>query len=145
MTPNVCFMTNQPAHFDNVRVLLARCGLTVWTSASADAHFRNPLHAFTACLIVDMPGLSGLEQLESLRARGISTPTILMACAEDGLPTNRLGPTRVLDVLERPLNTRRLLAWIEVILAVLTVLVADRDRKAKSVRSAEALPMLRSA
>jgi len=134
MTPNVCFMVNEPLTIDCARSLLVRCGLTVWTAANAENFRENSLHTYTACLIVGLPGLAGLEQLESLRASKISTPTILLADARERFPAARLHRCCALDVLERPLDSRKVLAWVEGIFATLSLLVAERRRKTASSR-----------
>ena len=99
MTPNICFMVCEKTRLEHIRSLVARSGITVWTSPSADTFDTSPLYKFTACLVIDMPGLAGLEQLEVLRSRGISTPTVLLADAGENFPAARLKAACVLDVL----------------------------------------------
>ncbi len=136
MTPNICFMVREPGRLAYIRSLVARSGMTVWTSSSANMFCAEPRYKFTACLVIDMPGIAGLEELEALRSFGVSTPTILLADAGEHLPADRLKTACALDVLERPLQPRKLLSWIEGILAALALLVAERERKGHPARRA---------
>jgi FixJ family two-component response regulator len=129
-------MVREPGRLAYIRSRIARSGMTVWTSSSANIFCAEPHYKFTACLVIDMPGIAGLEELEALRSFGISTPTILLADAGEHLPADRLRAASALDVLERPLQPRKLLSWIEGILAALALLVAERERKGPPSRRA---------
>ena len=102
---------------DAIGALLSRCGLTVWAPDSADASSEDSKYEHALCLVIDMPGRSGLETLELFRRYGIWTPTILIVDNKDEIPPDRLMQTGALDALARPANTRELLRWIECICA----------------------------
>ena len=136
MSPNICFMVREAGRLDDIRSLIAGSGMTVWTSSSANMFCAEPHYKFTACLVIDLPGLEGLEELEALRSFGVSTPTILLADAGEHLPADRLQAASALDVIERPPQPRKLLSWIEGILAALALLVAERERKGQPSRRA---------
>ncbi|HTT99061.1 MAG TPA: hypothetical protein VMF58_13505 [Rhizomicrobium sp.] len=55
--------------------------------------------------------------LETLRRRGVTVPAILVVDAEIVLPRASLSLSGALDVLEKPVNKRALLGWIECVIA----------------------------
>ena len=62
---------------------------------------------------VVMPGKSGMELLEELKAAGVQTPIVLIsgqANIEMAVKATRLG---ALDFLEKPLSTEKLLVTVE--------------------------------
>lgn len=72
---------------DSTCVLLQSYGYPTQTFPSADVYLRETGGAAGDCLVVDvqMPGLSGVELVEALRARAIATPVILMTANVESL------------------------------------------------------------
>ena len=122
----VCLISTGLCAPDAIGALLSRCGLTVWTPDSADATSEDSRYEHALCLVIDMPGLCGLETLELFRRYGIWTPAILIVDNKDEIPVNRLMQAGALDVLSRPASTRELLRWIECICATQMFLRGER-------------------
>jgi FixJ family two-component response regulator len=104
---------------DSLRWLLESVGLNVETYASA----REFLTAFDpprpGCLVLDarMPEMSGLELLDELTARGVRLPAILITGHGDVQMTVRAMLAGAVDVIEKPLDDKRLLERIRQCLA----------------------------
>src|SRR5688572_8148009 len=66
---------------DSLRFLLEGEGYAVETYASGGDFLARAVPSRIACLLVDqrMPSGAGLELIEQLRGRGISTPWLLLA------------------------------------------------------------------
>jgi two-component system response regulator FixJ len=67
-----------------------------------------------ACFLLDfqLGGMTGLELLERLRARGVQTPAIIIT-ANASLSDRRYQRANVLAVLRKPAPAADLLHWIE--------------------------------
>jgi len=122
----VCLISAGLAAPDAIGALLSRCGLTVWTPDTADASAEDSKYERALCLVIDMPGCSGLETLELFRRYGIWTPAILIVDNKNEIPPDRLKQVGALDVLPRPGGTRELLRWIECICATQMSLRGER-------------------
>jgi FixJ family two-component response regulator len=98
----------------SLRFLLEIIGHKVEVFASAAEFLKAEIEELL-CLIVDrhMPGMTGLELAERLRAEGNPVPIMLTT----GLPSRaiyaRAAELGVDEVLERPLDETRLLAFID--------------------------------
>jgi two-component system, LuxR family, response regulator FixJ len=68
----------------------------------------------TACLLVDirMPGMSGIDLIEELGRRGISTPSIVMTGHTDEASLRRLETVRTIGLLEKPFSMADLKAML---------------------------------
>jgi FixJ family two-component response regulator len=98
-----------------VQRLLNAAGHPTLAYASAEALLTAPLNAAAACIVSDfrLPGLSGLDLLTELRARGQSTPFI-MVTAHDSAPLREDAKRRgVAAYLTKPFNGSDLMAAIE--------------------------------
>lgn len=76
----VLLVDDDEALVASIRFLLELDGYEVETLGSAEALLTYPLPAKNACLVLDQhfEGLSGLEALAQLRARGVTLPTLLI-------------------------------------------------------------------
>jgi FixJ family two-component response regulator len=109
-----------------VSAVLSRCGFEVRTAASANAYVENSALSGALCVVIDLPGDCGLKALETLRARNLRAPAILVVDADCDLPPARLAQVSALDVLRRPVNTSELLGWIECVCTATMVLERRR-------------------
>ena len=98
---------------DSTHALLESYGYDVREHPSAEA-FLSHSGEKAACLLVDhhMPGMTGLDLLEHLRAKGDQTPALVVT----GRCDSTMGP-RVARVgaklLHKPLEGDELVRWVE--------------------------------
>lgn len=95
---------------DSTCVLLEAFGHTIAAFASAADFLADPRVANFDCLLLDlqMPGMSGIEMLEALRARGIATPVIILT-GNGARRSPRLAKANVTTVLRKPVASDLLL------------------------------------
>ncbi len=67
-----------------------------------------------SCLVVDlhMPEMTGLELAETLRAKAVETPIVLITGRFDPLLAKRIRAAGVLTILTKPFSHDQLLDWI---------------------------------
>ncbi len=102
---------------DSLSFLLASAGLGVVTHESATA-FLEALPRYsteTGCVVTDvrMPGLSGIELLQRLRAIGVSLPVIVVTGHGDVPLAVEAMKTGAVDFFEKPFDDEALLAAVE--------------------------------
>jgi FixJ family two-component response regulator len=98
---------------DSTRALLESYGYEVRDHASAESFLNDNGHK-PQCLLVDqhMPGMTGLDMLEHLRAKGDKTPALMMTGRSD--PTLEPRATRIgVKLLHKPVPEDLLISWIE--------------------------------
>lgn len=98
---------------DSVHALLESYGYEVGERASAGEFFGEP-RGWADCLLVDqhMPGMTGIDLLERLRAEGDHTPALMISGRNEpsvALRAEHLGAT----VLQKPVSDEQLVFWIE--------------------------------
>jgi len=84
---------------------LSACGVHVVTPDMPEAA-DGSAYRDAACVVVDLPGVSGLLTLRMMRHYGVTAPALLIADRDAQLPPAELGSARVLDVIRRPLGQR---------------------------------------
>ena len=114
----IAVVDDDPGVRESLQFLLETVGYTVETYESGLRFLSAASPARLACLVLDqqMPLATGLETLAQLRARGVTTPTLLVTSMPGPALVERvaaLGGT----VLEKPLVQDDLLAAIEASLA----------------------------
>ena len=109
----VVIVDDDDAVRDSTCVLLDSSFYDCRSYVSADAFLEKTGGRLGNCLLLDvqMPGTSGVELLELLRARGIATPVILMTANVECLG-NRGIEAGALTVLRKPFAEDVLLRWI---------------------------------
>lgn len=101
---------------DSTCALLESHGMPVCAYASADALLRAAALKHGDCLIIDnhMPGMTGIELVEELRANGIKIPIIMFTGRGDAILKQRAIRAGVLIVLDKPVNEDHLLQAIAI-------------------------------
>jgi two-component system response regulator FixJ len=99
---------------DSVAFLLGSAGLKVQAFDSARHFLDAAIDLAGACIVTDlrMPGVSGIELLRTLRARGDGVPVIVMTGHGDvplAVEAMKLGAA---DFLEKPFDDEALLAAV---------------------------------
>jgi FixJ family two-component response regulator len=96
---------------DGIRELVDSLGYNSATFISAEHFLEDGMIAETTCLITDlqMPGLSGLELLESLRSQGNRTPVILITAYPNESHRNRATKGGAVGFLSKPFDDASLI------------------------------------
>jgi two-component system, LuxR family, response regulator FixJ len=105
---------------ESLAFLLETADLTVRTYESAAGFLDGVGAAERGCVITDvrMPGMSGLELVREMNARGISLPVVVMTGHGDvplAVEAMRAG---VVDFIEKPFGDETILAALRAALAV---------------------------
>jgi DNA-binding response OmpR family regulator len=103
---------------DTLGVMLEKEGFLPVLASDGSAGFEQALALHPGLILVDlrMPGLSGIEVCEQLRARGITTPLIVMSAAAGEMDKVRLLELGADDYVVKPFGVRELLARIRALL-----------------------------
>jgi two-component system, LuxR family, response regulator FixJ len=98
----------------STRLLLETMHYEVGAFPSAEAFLQDLSGREAGCLLLDyhLGGMNGVDLLELLRGRGITTPAVILT-ANRNLSRERLSRVGVLAVLPKPPVTGDLLALIE--------------------------------
>ena len=104
---------------DSLVWLLESSGYRVAAYASAEAFLAAYTAAMTGCLVLDvrMPGMSGLELFEELRARHCTLPVIFITGHGDVPMAVSAVKKGAVDFIEKPFGDRDMLGLIEQCLA----------------------------
>jgi FixJ family two-component response regulator len=102
---------DEPAIRDSLAMLLRSVGLATRTYASAQAFLDGFQPAGNACVLADvrMPGMSGLELQEALRARQMKVPVIILTGHGDISMAVRAMKAGAADFIEKPYNDQVLI------------------------------------
>jgi two-component system, LuxR family, response regulator FixJ len=97
---------DEPALRDSIAMLVASVGMQARTYPNAEAFLAGYSPGAAGCLVVDvrMPGMSGLELQETLAARRIALPVIIMTGHGDIAMAVRAMKAGAADFLEKPFN-----------------------------------------
>ena len=111
----VYIVDDDPWMRESTRLIVGSVGLEARAYPDAAAFLRDDKPQCPACLILDlrMPGTSGFELLESLRAQGMALPVIMVTGYGD-LPTAvRAMKSGAADFLEKPFREQALLDLVQ--------------------------------
>lgn len=119
--PSIFVVDDDEPVRDSTRELLEAHGMAVFAYSSATALLGEAALQPGDCLILDhhMPGMTGLELVQTLRRREIKVPVIMFTGRGDTLLKERAIRAGVLIVLDKPVNEDHLLQAIAI--ALLTV------------------------
>lgn len=114
--PSVFVVDDDEPVRDSTTALLESHGLPVSAFESAAALLDAQLIQHGDCLILDnhMPGMTGVELVEALRARDIKVPVIMFTGRADAALKQRALRAGVLIVLDKPVNEEHLLQAIAI-------------------------------
>ena len=109
--PTVYIVDDEPAIRDSLAMLLRSVGLASRSFPSAPAFLDGFDARVPGCLVADvrMPGMSGLELQEALRARAAALPVIIITGHGDIAMAVRAMKAGATDFIEKPFNDQVLL------------------------------------
>lgn len=100
---------------DSLRALLEVRGYTVRDFESGDRFFSEAPDLSRCCLVVDihMPGMTGLDVMGALRARGETVPAVLITGRRDTHIDAQAATFGDVVLLDKPVAHARLFAAID--------------------------------
>lgn len=109
----VCIVDDDEAVRDSLRLLLDSHGMATRSYASPSQFLKDTAND-ADCLIFDlhMPEMTGLELAETLRARSVPTPIIIITGRSDPNLAPRMRHARIATVLSKPVYEEDLIASI---------------------------------
>jgi two-component system response regulator FixJ len=128
VAPAVALIEDDEAALESLRLLLEGRGLAVGGFASAEAFLACLPGYAPACVVSDvrMPGISGLDLLRALAARGCAVPVILITGHGDITMAVTAMKEGAFDFVEKPYDADRLIAVIE------TALLAEQEQRSRA-------------
>lgn len=108
--PPVYIVDDDEAVRDSLRLLLESSGFSAREFANADLLLNTNIDEM-GCLLLDlhMPGISGLELLRLLRARGLKRPVIVISGRRDPVQDAEVLAAGASALLSKPFDDRQLL------------------------------------
>lgn len=102
--PVLALVDDDPAVRHALSFAFETAGFCVASFADAEAALKAPDQSAWRCLVLDhkLPGMSGLDLLERLRAAGVQAPTILITTHPTRAIRQRAFAAGV-DIVEKPL------------------------------------------
>ncbi len=103
----------------SMRALLEASGYNVRDFVSAEQLLAAAeLHA-AGCIVSDygLPGMTGVDMIEALRARGVGVPAIIVTANGGGI-TARAERAGVAKVLRKPMTAETLTQWLDEIFPI---------------------------
>jgi two-component system response regulator FixJ len=116
----IFIVDDDPGVRDSLRLLLECEGLEAREFASCREFLGADWAAEGNCLIVDvhMPGISGIELLETMRRDGAMLPVIVLSGRIDAAIRNRARAAGVLAVVEKPHQAHEVLNLVRIALGL---------------------------
>jgi two-component system, LuxR family, response regulator FixJ len=132
--PIVFVVDDDPGTRDSLRWLLQSVGLRVHTLATAEEFLNTYEAAQPGCLVLDvrMPGMSGLNLQETLVARNITLPVIIITGYAEVPTAVRALKTGAIDFIEKPFNDDVLLDRVRHAIEVDRQERSARDQRAQA-------------
>jgi FixJ family two-component response regulator len=131
--PTVYIVDDDPDMRDSLRWLLKTIGLRARMFATAEQFLTDFVQRGPACLVLDvrMPGTSGLDLFEELRAAGLRLPVLFITAHADVPMAVRALKSGAVEFLEKPFNGQVLLERIQ------QAIKDDAERLAREAESNE--------
>jgi FixJ family two-component response regulator len=116
--PTVFVVDDDPEVRQSLRLLLLAERMAVETYESAHAFLNGHPNGRAGCLVLDlrMPGMSGLELMETLAAQNRRIPTIVISASGDRQAVEQAKRAGVIDFLRKPYDPEDLLKRIRAVL-----------------------------
>jgi FixJ family two-component response regulator len=131
-TPSTVFIVDDdPAVRDAIRWLMEQVKLNVQVYSSADEFLANYTPGIRGCIILDirMPGMSGLELQERLRATGALLPVIVITGHGDVSLAVRAMKGGALEFIQKPFNDQVLLDAVQSALSTYSLIWDQQEQR----------------
>lgn len=137
----VFIVDDDPAVRDAIRWLMEQVKLKVQVCTSADEFFSIYRPGTRACLILDirMPGMSGLELQERLKAAGALLPIVIITGHGDVSIAVRAMKAGAVEFLQKPFNDQVLLDAVQSALTKYGPLWDQEQRRQESNKISSSL------
>jgi FixJ family two-component response regulator len=137
----VFIIDDDPAVRDAIRWLMEQVKLKVQVFSSADEFLANYTPGTRGCIILDirMPGMSGLELQERLKAAGNLLPIIIITGHGDVSIAVRAMKAGAVEFLQKPFNDQVLLDTVQSALTTYGALWEREERRQQYSRSLSSL------
>ena len=115
----VCVVDDDEPVAQSLQTLLESFGFKVLLYTSGTEFLDDERGRRAGRLVIDhhMPGISGLDVVDSLRKQGVQIPTILISGRLDGSLRRRAARLGVRELLDKPVAAGRLVELIRTTLA----------------------------
>lgn len=150
----VFIVDDDPAVRDAIRWLMEQVNLKTQVYSSADEFLANFAPGSRGCIILDirMPGMSGLELQEKLKASGVLLPIIIITGHGDVSIAVRAMKAGAIEFLQKPFNDQILLDTVQSALATYGAIWEQEERRLEcnknlaslTTREREVLDLMRS-
>lgn len=113
--PLISIVDDDDSVRDAVKSLIDSIGYRAEVFASGEAFLNSPYVSQTDCLIADvrMPGMSGLELQDRLKAANSPIPIVFISAHDDGDARARGLRAGAVDFLQKPFSEESLLGAID--------------------------------
>ena len=110
----ISIIDDQVSIREAIRSLVQSYGYKVAAFSSAELFLRSEVLSETKCVIADlkMPGLTGLELHNELRARGHPTPVIMMTACRDEKQRAEALDVGLVGLLIKPFDEEELIGCL---------------------------------
>jgi RNA polymerase sigma factor (sigma-70 family) len=111
--------------------LMQRHGLRAQVFPDARSFLKGYASGVPGCLVVDldMPGMSGLDLQQTLKANGVHLPVIFLSGRADVPKAVRAVKEGAIDFIEKPFDYKRVVALVEECLARDAAERASQERR----------------
>jgi two-component system, LuxR family, response regulator FixJ len=115
----VCVVDDDEPVAHSLQTLLESFGFKVRLYTSGTEFLDDERGRQAGCLVIDhhMPGISGLDVVDSLQKQGVQIPTILISGRLDGSLRRRAARLGVRELLDKPVAAGQLVELIRTTLA----------------------------
>jgi FixJ family two-component response regulator len=113
--PVIAIVDDDESFREALERFLGTFAFRVRAFASGEEFLQSSELRFVACLLLDvaMPGMSGLELQQQLRARGLRIPTVLVTAHADEEMTQHLVASGAIAILPKPVDQQMLLRLVQ--------------------------------
>jgi len=113
--PLIAIVDDDESFREAIERFLGTFAFRVRSFASGEEFLQSSELRFVACLLLDvaMPGMSGLELKQQLRARGLRIPTVFVTAHASAEVRQHLEAAGAIAILPKPVDQQMLLRLVQ--------------------------------